>query len=89
MVQRTQIIIDFNCSKIINVNMQFVKRKVLSKEQCQRQLAVGRPTNAVSAAPHIAVRRDNIQTQIHTDNPPNTNQNIYIFLILVYLVGVF
>ena len=43
-VQRTQIIIDFNCSKIINVNMQLVKRKALSKEQCQWQLAVGGPT---------------------------------------------
>jgi len=44
MVQKTQIIIDFNCSKTINVNMQSVKRRTLSKDQRQWQLAVGGPT---------------------------------------------
>jgi len=43
--------------------------------------------NAVSAAPRISVCRDNISAQIHTDNPPNTNQKSFFFLFWYISLG--
>ena len=68
-----------NKSKHAVCKTQTSEQRPVSVTTCRRW-----SNNAVSAATHISVCRDNTPAQIHTDNPPNTNKKI-IFLFHFYI----